>query len=269
MKDFGRLFRSQLYSLFCEKKLFGLILLFLTVIGYFITLLSSGELFIYEDNIYGLNDINASSMFGMNASDYGGFAAVFVFISVTVFFTRDFTDKTLNYEIMNGHDRTAVFLSRAAAAVFLAVFGGTVMFVVIPVITAIQYGWGSSIALGAVALRVVLVLMNFVRLAAEIILVSTLLKRTGFVLIANVVLFVVSITMYEFEGAKHIFTGFSVERLLTFSRFSLSHIDGTSEIFFADTMTAGTAAAAALGNIIAAAVLIYISCRLFCKSDLE
>ena len=269
MKDFGKLFRSQLYSLTCEKKVLGLMLLLLTVIGYFMTVISAGELFFFDENAYGFEDISASMLLGMNAASYGGIAAMYVFIAVTVFFTRDLTDKTVNYEIMNGHDRKAVFLSRAAAAVFLAVVGGAVMFVVLPVITTIQYGWGSSITFGTIALRMTLVLILFVRVSAEIVLVSTLVKRTSFAIIAGVIAYLAGIVMNEFEGAVHIVTELSLTRLLSFSSFSLTHLDDTAELFFVDTMKASTAAAVALGNLIVAAVLIYISCRLFCRSDLE
>lgn len=269
MKDFGRLMKSQLYSLLLEKKFMLIVLVALTVAGYLLTLTDSGELVFFEDNAFGIA-ANASMMFGLSAGIYCDFALIFVFIAVGLFASRDMDDKTMNYEIMNGHERKHIFLSRALTSVLLGTGGGLVMFVMIPLVTTLQFGWGESIPLGTAAFRIFLIALLFARLSAEMVLAASLLRRTSLVYIAGVLAFLIeAVTFQDAGGSQYVFCSTAGSEIMSFRMFTLEHIDETTELFFDSAMKPGTAAAIAVSYLVVTAGCIYFGCRLFCRADID
>ena len=269
MKDFRQLLRSQFYSLAREGRLLVGILLLLTVFGYVGSLMGVGESLFESENFFGLTP-NASMIFGINAGDNSDLALFFVFISVGLFASRDLNDRTVNYEIMNGHDRRHVFLSRALAAILLGAGGGLLMFAAIPLVTTAVYGWGGSIPLGTAAVRILLVLLLFIRISAELVLASMLLRRTYLVYIAGACAYIFeSIAFEEGKGSPYVLSCSAGGAIMHFNTFSLEHIDKSSELFFDSTLTLGTAAAIAISYILVTAGCIYFGCRLFCRADID
>ena len=269
MKDFRRLFKSQLYSLTREAKLLLIVLILLTAYDLVGSLISVGESVFADENLFGLK-VNASMIFGTNAGSISDITVLFVFISVGLFASRDMNDKTMNYEIMSGHDRKHVFLSRAAVSILLGAGGGLIMFFMEPLVTSIMYGWGNSIPLSTAALRIALIVLLFVRISAELVLAAALLKRTYLVYIVGMTAFIMeAICFGDSKGSPYVLVFSAGEAIMKFNTFSLDHIDGTSELFFDNPMPASTAAAIAVSYLIVAAGCIYFGCRLFCRSDLD
>ncbi len=102
---------------------------------------------------------------------------LFLAILVGTICTADFTDKTLNYEIMTGHTRLELFLGRVIPCIVL----GTVMsliFMALPVvITSVILGWGTEISIGDMVFRLVLFLFPVIRIICELIFVAFLVKN--------------------------------------------------------------------------------------------
>lgn len=117
------------------------------------------------------------------------FGAVFAIVVTATFCCSDFSDKTLNYELMTGHRRSDSFFARALLSLAFGIGGAALLeFAPVCVLSAI-YGWGENVIFRDAMLRGALVLLPVARLICEFVFISFLVKRRfavmalGFVII--------------------------------------------------------------------------------------
>lgn len=270
MKDFGGLVRSQFYSLRRESKLLIIMLAIMTFVGYLIAHFSTGAGFLDpEEALYG-HTPDGSEMMGASADFFVTLGEIFLAVSVGLFSSRDFNDKTINYEIMNGHKREHVFYSRAIVTLILGTFGSAFMLIAVPAVIAIGRGWGTSISFGTMAMKVGLIMLLFMRMSAEIMLVASLIRRTAFVYITcTVVYFLEALLLQGAEHTDYILSFCAGSHIIFFKQFSLDHLDHTDEVFYYNTITPGAAAAIAVSYIVVTALCLHFGCKLFCRSDID
>ena len=264
MKD---LMRSQFYSLRRELKLL-LPMAVLFIAGILVSaVISMGETMVFEDNAFGI-DLSGSMIF-TSSVNYNIYILVFVFIVTGLIASRDLSDKSVNYEIMYGHDRKNVFLSRAAAAMTAGAGGGILIFMCVPLTATAIYGWGNSISLSALLLRTLMIFLLYCRVSAEIIFLSALVKRTHIVyIIGTTAGFLELILGEETEGSRYALAANADMSILDFKMFSLSHLDDKTELFFDSRIEPFTVAAVCISYAFITVAFIYIGRRTFERSDL-
>ena len=89
----------------------------------------------------------------------------------------DYGDKTMNYELLSGHSRGAVFWSRSVVSLVWCVPIGFLIIAIFPAVFALINGWGDNMDFGGAALRFLLVIFPLFRLTCEFILLTFLLKN--------------------------------------------------------------------------------------------
>lgn len=107
----------------------------------------------------------------------------------------DFLDKTHNYELSGGHKRYEVYLGRVIAA---AIVGGVgaLFFTILPVgIYTALYGWGDKVAFGPILLRMLLMLLPFLRLVCEFAFLTFLVKNPYVIMGLGYVIFMITIVL--------------------------------------------------------------------------
>ncbi len=132
--------------------------------------------------------INDSSFEYFNGIQYvatlGENSSTSIVIAVSILTARicgwDYTDKTINYEILTGHKRSQVYWGRVIPCVILNLFM-VICLMVLPllILTAIN-GWGEGMDPGGAAVRIALALFPAFRTICEIALLTFLLKNCYF-----------------------------------------------------------------------------------------
>lgn len=263
------LIRSQFYSLFAEKKLILTVFVIITLVCGISAMVYAGDL-LFTDVMYYNMKPNASMLFGRCASDFALYGLIFTALIAGQFAVRDFSDKTINYEIMAGHGRREIFFSRVIVSMLQGGIGGTLMLFIVPVIYTIRVGWGGSIHLSTAALKVFLVFLLYCRVSAELIFFAVILKQTKFVFAAEALIALIELVlMAEAEGSQYVFALSAIYAIMNFNEFDLSHLDGKWEFFFDSAFEPMTTAAVSLGYIAVSVLFIFCAYKEFERCDLE
>ena len=156
--------RAQIYQLLRDKLAWG---------GFLISMVMSVVLSIFYADEYTSGSEYVAGM-GMMTCMMGMIAVLIIVASVT---GVDFTDKTLNYEILSGHTRAQVFFGRWIVAELAGIFACmTVMLAPVIVITFTK-GWGDAMDLEGVVLRYSLVIVTLVSIVSQLVFVTIVTKN--------------------------------------------------------------------------------------------
>jgi len=101
----------------------------------------------------------------------------------------DYTDKTLNYELMAGHSRRDVYWSRVFLSLVM-IMVGCIIYLFLPLfLFGVVNGWGYTSDMGDIILRYGLSFLPLFRLAGECVLLTVLLKNCYMSMIIGYVLY--------------------------------------------------------------------------------
>ncbi|MBO5237986.1 MAG: ABC transporter permease subunit [Lachnospiraceae bacterium] len=156
--------RAQLYQLKKDKISWGAIFLALAM--------SVILAFLYADEYKSGSEIVAGMAFF-----YAMIGMIVMLIVVTGIMGKDFTDKTLNYEILAGHTRGEVFLGRLLVAALVGSLVGFLVMVVVPCAATLFLGWGDVMAWQGVVIRYGLVWVTLVSICVQLAFVTILTKN--------------------------------------------------------------------------------------------
>lgn len=114
---------------------------------------------------------------------------IFVILMTARIMGWDYTDKTLNYELMAGHSRRDVYWSRVFLSLVM-IMVGCALYLFLPVfLFGVINGWGYTTDMGNIILRYGLSFLPLFRLAGECVLLTVLLKNCYMSMIIGYVLY--------------------------------------------------------------------------------
>lgn len=128
-------------------------------------------------------------------------------IMAIAFFTAfvcadDFSDKTCNYEMMSGRMRGQTYIARAAVSVTMSVLIGVFMVALSLGVCTLLEGWGDTIPVSAAVTRILLLVFPFFRFSCFFVLLSYILKKPIFVVVAAYGLFSLLAIIVEAGGSN-------------------------------------------------------------------
>lgn len=159
--------RAQMYQLKRDRITWGVLLFVLVLSGIFT--------FVSMDD-FG-EEISGSIVVASLGSIYCMVGMIVVLVIVANVIGKDFTDKTMNYEILSGHSRKEVFFGRFVVSLLVGVIGAFLVMVLLPVGMTIVFGWGDTINLSGVMARYGLILITLFRIVCELTFVTILTKN--------------------------------------------------------------------------------------------
>ena len=206
-----------------------------------------------------------------------GVVVVFVILATRIC-GWDYTDKTMNYEILIGHSRRDVYWSRVWVAFIWCVPIVLIISIVPPLVLSLINGWGVNMDLGGLILRFTISIFPMIRIFCECVLITFLTKNCYLGLIVSF--------LYEEIGFS-ILTGFeeigkieignfrvlhafaNYQHLLTFADYNYKWIDGEDVMLF-ETAVDPLYAWLSVGVSIAGSILcLVLGWLYFKKSDMK
>ncbi len=203
---------------------------------------------------------------------------VFLVILATRICGWDYVDKTINYEILIGHDRKDVFFSRIWVSFLWCMPVAVLAFVLPPLVLSLINGWGIYIDMGEMIFRCVLAVFTIFRVYCECVLITSLTKSCYIGLIVSFLFIESGSTLPEwFEvlgGIKlgNFVTAFSMANfaeLVTPEKYSYQYINGKDEILFDMSVDPSFAAATIIVSLVAGIGCILLSYLYFRKTDMK
>ncbi len=215
--------------------------------------------------------IQAKALFCMPIS-------IFLVILATRICGWDYVDKTMNYEILIGHSRKEVFLSRIWVSFFWCMPVAVLVFVLPPLVLTLMNGWGIYMGMGDMILRCVLSVLTIFRMYCECVLLTFLTKSCYVGLIVSFLFVEFGLTiptaLEEIGGIEvgNYVTAFSMANfteLMTPEKWSYQYINGKDEMLYDMSVDPSFAAATIIVSLVAGIGCILISYLYFRESDMK
>lgn len=188
----------------------------------------------------------------------------------------DFNDKTINYEVLAGHKRSDIFLSRTLVT-FLWVFVGALAMTILPIgVITIIYGWGVNMSFGAALARFALCFLVLLRTTCCFICMTFLARNCFITLIFGYLLYEVEMMAYTLvnELTKNIeitwqLAASNLMELLDFSNYELGYVDGEDVVHFITDMEPSFLIGTIVISLVLSAVYLLLGYTVFRRSDIR
>lgn len=221
-------------------------------------------------------ETTTSGMYVQDSSISYTFPLAVLAAIVGIVICPDYRDKVGNYEILSGHSRISVYLSRVLCAVIPAAFLAYIL-TFLPMITGIVFcGWGDRLVFSDVLVRQLLFIFPFLRLAAFTACLAFVIK-SEYVLIA--LGFVYSfgslfITFLFKEVSSSVFISvYNLNYLMSYDVWSIYNPSPTRGIVKYASATGAIDSKMIVGTIIASCVMtlvyVFIGYALFRRNEMN
>lgn len=206
---------------------------------------------------------------------------LFVLIGVvTLFMTAricgwDQADKTMNYEVLSGHDRSEVFFGRVFVSLMWgeAVSMGITVFPVL--LCSLISGWGIHMALRDMALRYLLLLFPIFRLICEFVLLTFLLQNCYKAMLIGWVFYdlaVLGSMIYEEVTDKAVtvqLAATNISYLMAGFNARFEYVNGEDVSIYVTTVEPSMAVATIVASVLAGALCLLAGYLIFRRQDIH
>ncbi len=187
----------------------------------------------------------------------------------------DFTDKTLNYEILAGHTRNEVFWSRAVLS-FIWVFAFAVALTVLPYCgVIIAGGWGVNMSFGGALVRFGLAFLMLLRLTCFFIFLTFVVKNCfvslflGYILMMLPMVAVMMINEFTKIEITYQLTSYAMISVLDFSNYKLGYVDSGDIVQFITDTDPEFIIGTVVMSLVLSAVYLLLGYTIFRKTDVH
>ncbi len=219
--------------------------------------------------------LNGGTFFVKYGSMYPMLFAMIFVILIPRICGWDATDKTINYEIMAGHSRKAVYFGRVIVGLLWTMLIGIVMMILPLLVVTVMNGWGENINLGAVMLRCLLVLFPLFRFLCELILLTVLMKNCYVAMLLGWVFTDAAIiaSMVYTELTENALTAqlavSNLTTLFTVDNYKLEYIGGEDILVYSAGIRSSVVCSTILVSLLVGATCLIAGYVIFRKRDMN
>lgn len=184
----------------------------------------------------------------------------------------DLMDKTQNYELSGGHKRYEVYLGRVIASAIVGGVGALFLTGLPVVIYTALYGWGDKVAFAPVFLRLLLMLLPYLRLVTEFAFLTFLIKNPYVVMGLGYVIFMLTMTIANGTTieATSAFLGITNLSLLTMvSKWATYGLGNDMNYIFDASLGAGAIVGTVAASVVFGAAALYLGYVFFKHDDMN
>lgn len=187
----------------------------------------------------------------------------------------DQSDKTINYEILAGHGRTAVYFGRIIVSLIWSLVSCAVlMFLPLGIFSAIN-GWGYSADFSWAMIRCLLAFLPIIRVALELALLTFLLRSSGLSIVLGYLLVEFSAMadmLMDEKTANKFFWALGVPNLMHvtgYTDYSFGFVDGEDVIVFESALSPSMIIGTVAASVIVSVVCLLLGYIAFKKRDMK
>ena len=188
---------------------------------------------------------------------------------------EDYRDKVANYEVMSGHSRKSIFLTRSLMAILVSSLLCTVL-TVLPILSGLAISqWGTTLVLKDVIIRYLLLFFPFLRLAAFFACLTFLVKNNYVMLAVGFGMMNVSTILTEMmHNNKNIFISiFNFKLLTSFDGWSIYNVDPEAGVVYYNSYISSLSPKLVIGTVIASLLMtvfyLFLGYALFRRDELN
>lgn len=194
---------------------------------------------------------------------------------VTVICSGDMEDKTINYEVLTGTRRSDVYFGRTLMSIIMSILCCLVT-VILPLlfVTAVN-GWGHTMTVSDVALRIAAMIFPIVRLTAFYALIAFLFRNKAALIAFGYILTMLEMLaslLNEILDSQIFIYLFSVNALTVIFRIEnlgFGYFDGEDVQVVKDVLEMSTFKTAAVSGLAGTVIFLLLGYLLFRKQDMN
>ncbi len=222
--------QSQIYQLKNDMLLKGafLAMMLITILPIPVYLLFS------EEKITG--GYFAVSMSGMNA-----YSVIFLILTAAYIVGRDFGDRTGYHDVLYGYKRKDVLWGRFLVMLVATVFMSMVLLLELPFVATLICGWGEEITVSEFLFRCMIYIFPVIRMCCEVTFLTVVCNELYQVYAIEFVIYILEMFFSDIKN-PFVFVSSATSEIFKFESWTVSHIDGTVDVLYENTLRGDTIA---------------------------
>lgn len=185
----------------------------------------------------------------------------------------DFTDKTINYELLSGHTRKQVYFGRAVISMVGGCLGSMLIMAVPVVISVAACGWGTDVKAGEIILRYALSALPILRLICECIFLTYVIKKPYITMAGGFLTYILGMLLPDLVGkTDSVLLGITnISKLTEFESWSTYTLDNTVDLIvvYGAKLSAGDIASTIFASAIIGGLFLATGYLYFNRDDLN
>ncbi len=248
--------QSQIYQLKSDMLIKGafLVMTLVTLIPIPIYLLFS------EEKISG-------AYFAVSMGNMNTYSVIFLVIVTAYIVGNDFQNQTGCYDILYGYKREDVFWGRVLPMLAVTIVMSILLLMELPFVATLICGWGTQIRVSEFLFRCLLYTLLVVRMCCEVTFLTVVCRELYQVYAIEFVLYIVEQFFLDAKN-PYIFVSSATREVFMFESWSVSHIDGTAEILYENTLQGGTIAMLAVSSVGMSVLYLLLARHYFKAKDI-
>ncbi len=259
--------KSQFYQLRRERLL---IIIFVLLLAFMLL-----QAFL----ISGMSDYRTTDMYLVNNNFSMLFIALaFPFAATGFMCGSDFSDKTLNYEVMSGHLRYQIYFGRVIPCLIVSVLGFLVLIFAPVLQNTLMHGWGTEIRMDHMLIRIALMAFPVLRLSCMAVLITFFCKNRYILvgigcmcfMIFELLLMIMDVSQAAAEGVySGILSYTNLTMLFTIDSWQTYGLDGDTNYIFESALSCGEIVSTVVCSLIFSAIFLGMGYVFFKNDDLN
>ena len=241
----------------------------------FITLMMLAVLFGAVEYLNGTDNLEEWQK--LTASDFATRMEMVVSIAMmgiaffaAFFCADDFSDKTMNYEMMSGKLRKQTYFSRASITIVFCTIFGLVMVSTSLGVSYMLTGWGDSVPFSAAAVRILLLVFPFFRVSCLFIMIAYFIKRPGFAFLTDYMVFAIASLIKAADDESGVLTVFStVGSIMRYKEWHIFGLESPVEMVYTPMPESGLIIRCILVSLAVGGLYLLLGYNFFHTDDLE
>lgn len=194
-------------------------------------------------------------------------AGIYIFIFASKVCAEDFSDKTINYELMCGHTRRQVFWGRVLIELIAGIFI-YILLVISPVILiSALNGFGGALKLSDVILRIILLIFPAIRLMCEIAFLSFVFKNPYIIMGIGYLTFIITVTDILEDSVWMSFTNISL--ISSFDAYATYGLGESVNLIYESSLEPSAIIGTIISSVAFSVIFLLMSYAFFKKDDIE
>lgn len=217
-----------------------------------------------------INDPTMGGFLALQLPLSTNFSLMFSLVAAAIICCADFSDKTINYEPMNGHVRAHSYFGRALVSVTVGIIGFYILTFLPPCILAVINGWGTGLNPVDFLIRALLMSLPVIRLLCEFVFLAFAVKNMYIAMLCGFIMLTGTGALAGISSSSSPFLALTSLNLFTriTTRATYGLMGNIYFIYDADIDITQTAAVAA-ASVFGAALFLFLGCVLFKNDDLN
>lgn len=192
--------------------------------------------------------------------------AILVLILVGYVMGKDFSDKTICYEMQFGHSRDAIFFGRVIVATIVSLVATLILMVGPVLYFQGKNGFGDYISVKSFVFRLVVFLIVAIRLVFEIVLISVITKKIYLTYVVGLIIGMLEMEISPFVEFPYVTYFNAAMSVFEYETSAKSHLDKTLEITVVESLNNSVSVSVILFSVLIGGVCL-LAARTYFKND--